>query len=116
MNRGWIPALAAVLCSASVALAAYASHAALPGQAMRLGLAAAFAFAHGLALIVITRRQSGLASLSRLLMLLGVAGFSGGLCVAAFMGSRAATAPLGGSLLILAWLLLAVDFWRSPRD
>lgn len=115
MRRDWISALAAFLCAASVALAAYASHAALPGQASRLGLAAAFAFGHGLALILISGRRSRLAAISRWLLLLGIAGFSGGLCFAAFIGSRAATAPLGGSLLIIGWLVLAVDLWRSPR-
>lgn len=115
MRRDWISALAAILCAASVALAAYASHAALPGQASRLGLAAAVAFGHGLALILIAGRRSRIAGISRLLLLLGVAGFSGGLCFAAFMDSRAATAPLGGSLLILGWLVLAFDLWRSPR-
>ncbi|OGT56950.1 MAG: hypothetical protein A3E01_12690 [Gammaproteobacteria bacterium RIFCSPHIGHO2_12_FULL_63_22] len=115
MRRDWISAFAAILCAASVALAAYASHAALPGQSSRLGLAAAFAFGHGLALILIAGRRSRIAGISRLLLLLGVAGFSGGLCYAAFMESRAATAPLGGSLLILGWLVLAFDLWRSPR-
>jgi len=115
MRRDWISTLAAMLCAASVALAAYASHAALPAQASRLGLAAAFAFGHGLALILIAGRRSRLAGLSRLLLLLGIVGFSGGLCFAVFMDARAATAPLGGSLLILGWLVLAFDLWRSPR-
>ncbi len=115
MRRDWISAMAALMCAASVALAAYASHAALPGQASRLGLAAAFAFGHGLALILIAGRHSRIAFISKALFLLGVAGFCGGLCFAAFMGTRAPTAPLGGSLLILGWLVLAVDLWRSPR-
>lgn len=116
MKRDWISAIAAVLCSASVALAAYASHAAVGVQSSRLGLAAAFAFAHGLALIILSGRKSRLAFVARLLLLLGVLGFSGGLCAAAFIGVRAATAPLGGSLMIIGWLLLAADFWRLPRD
>ncbi len=115
MRRDWISATAALLCAASVALAAYASHAALPGQATRLGLAAAFAFGHGLALILIAGRRSPIAGFSKMLFLLGVAAFCGGLCVAAFMGTRAPTAALGGSLLILGWLVLAVDFWRPSR-
>jgi uncharacterized membrane protein YgdD (TMEM256/DUF423 family) len=115
MRRDWVSALAAILCAGSVALAAYASHAALPGQASRLGLAAAFAFGHGLALILIAGRRSRMVGISRLLLLLGVFGFSGGLCFAVFLDARAATAPLGGSLLILGWLVLAVDLWRSPR-
>jgi uncharacterized membrane protein YgdD (TMEM256/DUF423 family) len=105
-------ALGALLCAGGVALAAYASHGAGPEQASRLGLAAAFAFAHGLALIVLSPRRTALAALVRLLIVLGVAGFSGGLCVAAFRGTTAPTAPIGGSLLILAWLLAALDLWR----
>lgn len=115
MRRDWVSALAAIVCAASVGLAAYASHAALPGQAPRLGLAAAFAFGHGLALILIAGRRSRTAGISRMLFLLGIAGFSGGLCFAVFMDARAATAPMGGSLLILGWLVLAYDLWRSPR-
>lgn len=114
MRRDWISVLAAIVCAASVALAAYASHAALPGQGQRLGLAAAFAFGHGVVLILTAGRRSRIAVVSRLLLLLGVAGFSGGLCFAAFMEARAATAPVGGSLLMLGWLVLAVDLWRSP--
>lgn len=105
-------ALGALLCAAAVALAAYASHAAAPAQASRFALAAAFAFAHGLALVVLAPRRTALAALVRVLVVLGVAGFSGGLCVAAWQGGRAPTAPIGGSLLILAWLLAAFDLFR----
>jgi uncharacterized membrane protein YgdD (TMEM256/DUF423 family) len=105
-------ALGALFCASAVALAAYASHGAPPAQAARLGLAAAFAFAHGLALVVMAPRRTALAALVRLLVVLGVAGFSGGLCVAAWRGTTAPTAPIGGCLLILAWLLAAVDLWR----
>ena len=115
MKRDWISAAAALLCSSSVALAAYASHAAVPGQSSRLALAAAFAFAHGLALIVLASRPSRLALVVRVVLLLGVLGFSGGLCAAALFDIRAATAPLGGSLLIGGWLLLAADFLRTPK-
>ena len=115
MKRDWISAVAAALCSASVALAAYASHAAVPGQSGRLALAAAFAFAHGLALIVLSGRSSRLAFVARVILLLGVLGFSGGLCAAVLLDVRAATAPLGGSLLIIGWLLLAADFLQTPR-
>ena len=107
-----VAAFGAVLCAAAVALAAYASHAAVGVQASRLGLAAAFAFAHGLALVVLAPRRTALAAFVRLLLVLGVAGFSGGLCVAAWRGGGAPTAPIGGSLLIAAWLLAAIDLWR----
>jgi len=105
-------ALGALLCAAAVAVAAYASHGATGEQASRLALAAAFAFAHGLGLIVLAARRTALAAGVRLLLVLGVAGFSGGLCVAAWRGGSAPTAPIGGSLLILAWLLAAFDLWR----
>ena len=107
-----IAAFGALSCAAAVALAAYASHGAEPAQASRFGLAAAFAFGHGLALVAMASRRTALASLVRVLIVLGVAGFSGGLCVAAWRGGSAPTAPIGGSLLILAWVLAAVDLWR----
>ena len=105
-------ALGALLCAGAVALAAYASHGADAAQAARFGMAAAFAFAHGIALIVLAPRRTTLAALVRVLVVLGVAGFSGGLCLAAWRGTGAPTAPIGGSLLIVAWLLAALDLWR----
>jgi uncharacterized membrane protein YgdD (TMEM256/DUF423 family) len=105
-------AFGALLCAGAVALAAYASHGAEAAQASRLGLAAAFAFAHGLALVVLSPRRTPLAGLVRLLVVLGVVGFSGGLWVAAWRGGGAPTAPIGGALLIAAWLLAAFDLWR----
>lgn len=115
MARDRLAALGAFLCAASVALAAYASHAAAPGQGERLGLAAAFGFAHGLALLL-PLGHSRLARLARILWLLGIAGFCGGLVFAAFTGARAATAPFGGSLLILGWLLLGLDLLRPSSE
>lgn len=108
-----LAAVGALLCACAVALAAYASHAADPLQAPRLALAAAFAFGHGLALLALASRRSAMASLARGMMLVGVLAFSGGLCVAAFTGGRAPTAPFGGGLLILAWVLAAIDAWRT---
>jgi uncharacterized membrane protein YgdD (TMEM256/DUF423 family) len=114
MRRGSaLGAAGALLCAAAVGLAAYSSHAADPLQAPRLALAAAFAFGHGLALLALASRRSPMASLARGLMLVGVLAFSGGLCVAAFTGGRAPTAPFGGGLLILAWVLVAIDAWRT---
>ena len=106
-------AFGALLCAAAVALAAYASHGAAQGP--RLGTAAAFAFAHGLALMVLAQRRTALAGLVRVLIVLGVAGFSGGLCVAAWRSTTAPTAPIGGALLIAAWVVAAVDVWRRGQ-
>jgi uncharacterized membrane protein YgdD (TMEM256/DUF423 family) len=113
MRLAWLSPIAALACASSVALGAYASHAAMPGQARQLALAAAFGFAHGLALIVLKDRHSTLAGVARLALFLGLFGFSGGLCLAAFGGGRAVTAPAGGSLLMIGWLLMAVDLWLN---
>jgi len=113
MRRGDVPsALGALCCGASVALAAYASHGATAESAPRLALAAAMAFGHGLAVIVLCDRRFLLSRLARLAMLAGIAAFSGGLAWAAVQGGRAPSAPFGGGLLILAWLMLAIDLWR----
>jgi uncharacterized membrane protein YgdD (TMEM256/DUF423 family) len=113
MRLAWLAPIAAVACAGAVGLGAYASHAATPGQARQLALAAAFGFAHGLALIVLRDRQSTLGGLARLALFLGLLGFCGGLCLAAFGGGRALTAPAGGSLLMIGWLLMAFDLWRT---
>jgi uncharacterized membrane protein YgdD (TMEM256/DUF423 family) len=113
--RDRLAAFGALLCALAVALAAYASHASAPGEGERLGMAAAFAFAHGLALLLPVG-LSPPARLARLCWLLGVAGFCGGLVYAALSGGRAQTAPLGGSLMILGWLLLAFDRLRVSSE
>lgn len=115
MARDSLAAIGALLCAAAVALAAYASHAAVPGQAQRLDMAAAFAFAHGLALLLPVGR-TWLARGARLCWLAGVAGFCGGLLHAAFAGGGAPTAPVGGSLLILGWLLLFLELLRTSKE
>jgi len=47
------------------------------------------------------------------LFLLGVAGFSGGLYLGVFTGDMIhwAIVPLGGLMLIIAWLTLAITVW-----
>lgn len=112
MVRDGLAAFGAFLCACAVALAAYASHATVAGQGERLSLAAAFAFAHGLALLL-PLGNALLARLARWCWLLGVAGFCGGLVFAALTAGHAATAPFGGSLLIIGWLLLALDRMRA---
>jgi uncharacterized membrane protein YgdD (TMEM256/DUF423 family) len=114
MRLARLPAVAATICAASVALGAYASHVALAQDQKRLALAALFAFAHGLALIVLSSRDSRLAGIGRLVLLAGVVLFSGSLASAGLISTSTAAAPLGGSLLILGWLLVASDYWRKP--
>jgi uncharacterized membrane protein YgdD (TMEM256/DUF423 family) len=105
--------LAPLLCAVGVALGAYASHAAAPMARQRLGLAALFAFAHGLSLLALASRASRLALAARWMLAIGVLLFSGSLAAAALAGLPSLAAPLGGMLLIAAWLLLAIDAARG---
>lgn len=114
MRPRWLPAFAATACALSVALGAYASHAAEPQQRERLALAALFAFANALGLIVLGSRDSALAGAGKACLALGIVLFSGSLACAALLSTGTAAAPFGGSLLILGWLLLALDFLRKP--
>lgn len=79
----------------------------------RLALAALFAFGHGLALVATISRDSLWARSAKAGFLIGVLLFSGSLTAAALFATPTALAPFGGSLLILAWGILAVDFLRS---
>ena len=106
-------AFGALACGIAVALGAYASHAAQAQDARRLAIAAAFAFAHGLALLIIHTRASRLANASMLCFAIGVVLFSGSLALAVFFGVPTALAPFGGSLLMLGWGILAFEFIRS---
>jgi uncharacterized membrane protein YgdD (TMEM256/DUF423 family) len=106
-------AAGALLCGIAVALGALASHLATPEARPRLALAAAFAFGHGLAMLLLRSRDGGLALVARSTLLAGVLLFAGSLVFAAFSGGRAMLAPFGGSLLMLGWLLAAIDFLRK---
>jgi len=109
-----LPAVGAAICSLSVALGAYASHAASAQDQHRFALAALFAFAHGLALIAMAARTSTLAGIGKLFLLGGIVLFSGSLAAAGFLATSTRAVPIGGSLLILGWLLAAADYWRKP--
>jgi uncharacterized membrane protein YgdD (TMEM256/DUF423 family) len=114
VSQRLLSALAASICAVSVALGAYASHAAAGQARERLALAALFAFGHGLALLVLAARTSALAQAARLAMLAGIVLFSGGLAAAGLWATPTAAAPFGGSLLIVAWVLAAIDYARVP--
>ena len=103
-----------LLAGAAVALAAYAAHGADGEAQARLAQAAAFAFAHGLALAALAplaQRRRGLVAL--MAMLVGVLLFSGSLVGAALLGLPTALAPFGGLLMIGAWFLHGWDRWRG---
>ncbi|MGN7724689.1 DUF423 domain-containing protein [Luteimonas sp. 22616] len=109
----WLGFAGAVLAAASVALSAYASHAANGAGQASLQAAAAIAFGHGIALAALSHlARRRLANIALVAMLLGTLLFSGGLVVAHVAGVPARTAPFGGSLLIAAWLAWALDALR----
>lgn len=106
-------ALAAVLGAAGVVLAATAAHRVAEPS---LATAATFLIVHGAAAIALTAFASGsgapagfLASAS--LMIFAVTLFSGDVAARVLLGDKlfAMAAPLGGSLLIAAWLMAAVS-------
>jgi len=112
MTRRAISALAALLCGLSVALGAYAAHAAVAQDRQRLALAAAFAFGHGLALLALRTREGALATATRACFLAGVALFCGSLASAALFATSTRLAPTGGTLLMLGWLLASFELLR----
>ncbi len=103
----------ALCCAAAVALAAYSSHGLQGEHAHRGALAAAFAFAHGLALVALARHADSRVRLLGLVMLAGgIVLFSGTLAVAAIAGTSTALAPAGGVLLMLGWTTVAAGLLR----
>jgi uncharacterized membrane protein YgdD (TMEM256/DUF423 family) len=113
MKRRIVSALAALFCGLSVALGAYAAHAAEPQARQRLALAAAFAFGHGLALLVLRAREGGPALAARAAFVAGTILFCGSLAGAALLGLPTVLAPVGGMLLIRGWLAAAIDLLRK---
>lgn len=108
-----LAAVGAVACGLAVALGAYASHGLDGENARRAGLAALFAFGHGLALQVLLRADAGRLRLAAgVALLAGLLLFAGSLCGAVFFGWPTALAPTGGLLLMLGWLVIAVDTLR----
>lgn len=120
MKHAWqfyLSAFSALLCAASVAMAAYASHGLEADEQRRMLLASYFAFAHGLSLIVLVRVSPGMANLLACgLMVFGLLLFSGSLACAVLFQTSTTLAPAGGMALILAWCLVALNFARFRKD
>ena len=112
MNRA-VSTIAALLCGLSVALGAYAAHAADAQAQKRLALAAAFAFGHGLALLALRTREGRVAIAARACFLAGTIAFCGSLAGAALLSLPTVLAPAGGVLLMAGWLLAAIDLARE---
>ncbi|MDI9240537.1 DUF423 domain-containing protein [Lysobacter sp. LF1] len=108
-----LAAAGALLAAASVAMAAYAAHAAQGVDASRMHNAALFAFGHGIALATLAaRRPRALRTFALSTLLLGTLLFSGSLALAVFAGTRTTLAPIGGMAMIVSWLLIAIDALR----
>ena len=108
-----LAAAGALACGLAVGLGAYASHGLDGEAARRAGLAALFAFGHGLALQWLAGGTPARLRLAACFALgLGLLLFSGSLAGAAFFGWPTRLAPAGGMLLMLGWLLAAIDHSR----
>ena len=104
--------IGALACGVAVGIGAYAMHGALtPQNHELLVIAAAFLFAHGLALASLAPgTRSRLRQAGFLALMIGTILFAGSLVLAALLGIAPTLAPFGGSLLMLGWLLIGVDF------
>jgi uncharacterized membrane protein YgdD (TMEM256/DUF423 family) len=106
-------AIGAWLCAAAVALAAYA---AVGTAQARLQTAALFAFAHGLALVVLAPRASSRETrIGTAALLAGVLLFSGSLAMESMFGLRPRLAPSGGMLLVGGWLWLGAAMLKKEK-
>ncbi|MEN3792861.1 DUF423 domain-containing protein [Fulvimarina sp. MAC3] len=108
----FIQFLAALVGASGVGFAAYASHGTVD-QGLAIP-AAGILLAHApvlLALSIMADRSLRLIGPIALLMTIGLACFSGDLASRIWLGDRLfqGAAPLGGGLIIVAWLLLALE-------
>lgn len=113
----WIIAFAGLMGAAGITAAAAAAHWA---DERLLGAVSAICLANAPALIGlgIAGSRLRLGALVAILLILGTALFSGDVTLRAFYGEGLfpKAAPIGGSTVIIAWLLLAVDALLPRRD
>lgn len=105
--------LAAVLGALGVASAALANHSSLPN----LAIASNFLLFHAPVLLFIAARPKiSAATVSAVLLSVGLALFAGDLAMRDLAGHALfpLAAPAGGFGLILGWLALAVSAWMRP--
>ena len=125
MNAARAMALGALLVAIGVVIGALGSHALThvltAGQLVSLGTAVEYQLFNALGLLVVGLLMRTLtAARLRLIawaLVLGIIFFSGGIYVMLagapkFLGY---ITPLGGVMLILAWLALSIELWRSGR-
>lgn len=119
-------AVAAVLGATAVMFGAYASHGlsawANPSQISQVQLAAQYQLFHAITLLVVSLLNSilfsRLLSVSLYCFSLGALCFSGSLYYLVFFDSKALVliTPLGGLLLILAWLFVASAMFFKQKN
>ncbi|WP_025565593.1 DUF423 domain-containing protein [Psychromonas sp. SP041] len=118
-------AIAALLGATAVMFGAYASHGlstwASTAQVSQVQVAAQYQLFHAITLIVISLLSSmftsRLLTISLYCFTLGTVCFSGSLYYLVFLGSTllVLVTPLGGLLLILAWLFVAIAMLFTQR-
>jgi uncharacterized membrane protein YgdD (TMEM256/DUF423 family) len=121
LRRLWVVA-AGIGGAAGVVLAAASAHLAAAGTQSNLDLASRFLMIHALVLLgiaALSRSGGRWLTIAGALFALGCICFSGGLCLIALVDRVfAPLVPIGGTVLILGWLALAVAGFtlRKRRD
>lgn len=114
-NTGWMIA-SGLLGASAVALGAVAAHAlSQPQAAVAVERASTYQLIHAVAILLISQFAGRTAVIARWLMLLGIIGFSGAIYAKYLIGltSWGQVAPVGGMLLIVAWLAVALSYFGS---
>jgi uncharacterized membrane protein YgdD (TMEM256/DUF423 family) len=119
---GPVACLIAALAVVAGAFGAHALKGRLDAGALELWKTAVdYQFWHALGLLamaVMPRPRSRLATAAGALLVTGIALFSGSLYALALGAPRivGAVTPFGGVALITGWLCLGIVFWRTARD
>ncbi|WP_313458250.1 DUF423 domain-containing protein [Stenotrophomonas sp.] len=106
--------LGGLLAATAVGLSAYASHGISDALAQsHVSTAALYAFGHGVALAVLgASQQNRVGRLALYVLLLGTLLFSGSLVGGALWQLPTSLAPVGGSALILGWVVYGLNALR----
>lgn len=109
-SRPWL-IVAGILGATGVALGAIAAHAVQDPLAITsLERASTYQILHAIALVALSGLTFRLMGIARVLMLLGMIGFSGSIYAKYLLGMPALGkfAPMGGTALILSWLVVVL--------
>lgn len=103
-----------LLAAVAVGLSAYASHGVTDALVQsRLQLASLYAFGHGAVLVVLGATETrAFGRVGLYLLLLGTLLFAGSLVGGALLHWPTSLAPIGGTSLMLGWVVLAIGALR----